>query len=455
MLMRVSNDMPILHVAWVELVKPGFRFTQPRLPSLLFGLWLLSLAAYSSAQSSHPPLQPIIDAAKPGAILLLEPGTYAGPVEIEKSITLDGQGQVTIDGGGTGTVVVVDADGTQLRNLRIVNTGRRHNSVDAAIKLSGRFNVIKGVVIEEALFGIVLNQADNNVIRRNRISSFRGPIAQRGDAIRLWYSFHNKVVDNRVSEARDVIVLDSGDNEISRNRVQDGRYSLSIINSDRMQVTDNLFLNNESGVFTLKASGVLVRDNTIAYANSPGTGVGLAFKDTSNAVVENNIIHHVNVGLALDISPENPEDYNRFTNNLVANSAIGVRFLSDWSGNRFTGNHFYSNHSQVVVRGGGNAQRNLWQGNYWDDYEGFDQDGDGVGDTPYSLYAYADQLWMDTPMARFFLATPSLTLMDFLSRLAPFTDPVLLLQDGVPSTQVGEMMSAVEDCAPQQTASLC
>ena len=38
---------------------------------------------------------------------------------------------------------------------------------------------------------------------------------------------------------------------------------------------------------------------------------------------------------------------------------------------------------------------------------------DGVGDTPYEIRAYADRIWMDTPMARFFRSSPILELLDF------------------------------------------
>ena len=95
-------------------------------------------------------------------------------------------------------------------------------------------------------------------------------------------------------------------------------------------------------------------------------------------------------------------------------------------------NQFSGNLAQIIVSGGKTANRNVWEGNYWSDYEGFDRDDDNQGDTPYELYAYADRLWRDAPHAQFFKGSPVLETLDFLERLAPFTEPNLLVRDTTP-----------------------
>jgi nitrous oxidase accessory protein len=86
----------------------------------------------------------------------------------------------------------------------------------------------------------------------------------------------------------------------------------------------------------------------------------------------------------------------------------------------------------VAVAGGGGAAHNRWHGNYWDGYQGFDRNNDGLGDTPYEDYAYADRLWMEVPFALFFKSAPMMESLDFLERLAPFSDPVLMVRDEAP-----------------------
>ena len=392
------------------------------------------LFSQAAIAETYPQLQPLIDNAEEGASLLLEPGTYAGPVLIDKPLILDGQGRVTVDAGGKGSVIVVETDGAVIRNLHLTNSGESHNDIDAGVQVRGRFNVISDNVIDDCLFGIDLQQSENNIVRRNRISSKPFELGTRGDAVRLWYSFDNKVTDNMISDSRDTVVWYSANNTIARNTAYDSRYSLHFMYSRYNLVEENHYYNNTVGVFLMYSDGVVLRNNTIAHA-SGSTGVGIGFKETSDVTVEGNKILYCASGLYVDISPFQPDTINTFNNNLIAYNGIGIRFLNDWKGNEFRGNRFIDNLTQVVVSSGKTANRNVWEDNYWSDYEGFDEDHDGMGDTPYELYVYADRLWQDVPYAQFFKGSPVLEVMDFLERLAPFTEPRILVRDARPSKQ--------------------
>ena len=164
------------------------------------------LAAPGVTAADTPLLQPLIDATPAGETLVPAPGVYRGPLLITRPIILDGQGQVTIDSGGKGSVVVLQTDGATLRNLHLTNSGESHNDIDAGVQVRGRFNIITDNTIDNCLFGVDLQQSENNIVRRNRISSKPAELGQRGDAIRLWYSFHNRIIDNEISNSRDTVV---------------------------------------------------------------------------------------------------------------------------------------------------------------------------------------------------------------------------------------------------------
>jgi nitrous oxidase accessory protein len=397
---------------------------------LLVAAALLALAP-ARAGEPHGSLQPLVDATPAGGELRPPPGTYAGGVVIRAPIRLDGGGRVTIDAGGRGTVLRVETDGAEIRGLRLVGSGTNHDTVDAGIKLLGHGNVIQDNSVEDCLFGIDLAESNRNVVRGNSIHSKSIAMGLRGDAIRLWYSFQNAVLENQITDSRDVVVWYSRDNVIARNRVRHGRYALHTMYAGENLIEQNDYRDNMVGVFLMYSDGVVVRGNRIHGAQGP-TGMGIGMKETTRAVIEDNVVVYSATGLYLDLSPYEPDETNRVERNRLAYNGIGVLFHSDWSGNEFRENEFTGNFTQVAVRGGGSASRHLWEGNYWDDYQGFDRDGNDVGDTPYELRAYADRIWMDVPPAAFFRASPLLEVIDFLDRLAPFSEPTVVLRDAQP-----------------------
>ncbi|MGH0034149.1 MAG: nitrous oxide reductase family maturation protein NosD [Myxococcota bacterium] len=397
-------------------------------------VWILASAAEpqgSGGDEALPSLQAWVDAASEGEVLRPPPGRYAGPVVIRRPLVLDGRGEVHVDGGGRGTVIRLETDGAEVRRLHIHGSGESHDGLDAGVQVRGNGNRIVDNVIEDSLFGVDLKQADGNRIEGNRIGSKALPLGVRGDGIRLWYSRDNQVLDNRIEDVRDVVVWYSGGNRIAGNTVTGGRYGLHFMYSEANQVEGNRYDANMVGVFLMYSDGVVLRRNHIRGALG-ATGMGIGFKESSNVGIEENSIVYCAKGIYLDTSPYEPDSTNRILGNRIAYNGVGIVFHNDWHGNVFQDNQFDGNFTQVSVRGGGGAARNRWRGNRWDDYRGFDRDGDGRGDTPYELYSYADRIWQERPEAAFFRGSPLFEAIDFLDRLAPFSEPTLVLRDESP-----------------------
>jgi nitrous oxidase accessory protein len=350
---------------------------------------------------------------------------------IRRPLVLDGGGRVTVDGGGRGTVLRIETDGAEVRGLRLLGSGESHDGVDAGIHVRGDGNRIVDNVIEDSLFGVDLQQASRNRVAGNRIRSKDLELGVRGDGIRLWYSRDNEILDNELADVRDMVVWYSGRNRIAGNRVHGGRYALHFMYSEANLVEDNRYRDNMVGVFLMYSDGVVLRRNHISGAQG-ATGMGIGFKESSDVELSRNVLLYCAQGIYLDVSPYEPDTTNRIVGNRIAYNGVGVTFHSDWHGNVFRDNDFVGNFTQVAVRGGGSAARNTWEGNRWDDYEGFDRDADGRGDTPYELRAYADRIWQERPEAAFFRGSPLFEAIDFLDRLAPFSQPTLVLRDAAP-----------------------
>ncbi len=409
--------------------------TRPPLRVLLLPLLLVLLAtgrppAAAADKAPPPPFQALVDAAPAGETLRPDAGVYAGPVVIDKALTIDGGGGVVIDGGGSGTVIETTAANVQIRNVTIRASGDRHVRLDSCIKVRGDFTIIKDNVLDDCLFGIDVQQASNVILRRNRIGAKDMSIGQRGDAIRLWYAHDSVVEDSEIVDGRDVVIWYSENSTVRRNYIAGGRYGIHFMYSHGAQVEANRLYRNTVGIFSMYSNAIEIRGNTVVESSGP-SGIGIGIKETSGATVADNRLLGNATGLYTDKSPDTPEP-NTVTGNHIAFNGTAVLFHSDWDKTRFEGNDFVGNHSQVVVRGGGSAERNVWRGNHWDVYRGFDGDGDGVGDTPFELHAYADRLWMDLPAAAFFRGSPVLEVLDFLERLAPFSQPKMILRDERP-----------------------
>jgi nitrous oxidase accessory protein len=196
-------------------------------------------------------------------------------------------------------------------------------------------------------------------------------------------------------------------------------------------VENNRFIDNAVGIYFMYMEGGGARNNVISHATG-ATGMALGFKEASDIFIENNEIIYSAIGVGSDLSPFQPDTTIRFKGNRFAYNGIAVQLTSELGGNQLDDNIFEGNLNDVYQGGRGSGDKNKWTGNYFDTYQGFDKDGDGYGDTPHEDYAYADQIWMEIPPARFFMTSPVLELLDFLERLAPITSPELQARDPRP-----------------------
>ena len=378
------------------------------------------------------PFQDLVDKAAPGSVLRPPPGHYAGPVSIDKPLTIDGGGQVTIDAGDKGTVMSLNASNSVLRGLHLTGSGESHDTDDSCLDVRGHHNVIEDIVVDNCLFGIDLKQVDHSVVRNNRISSKDFELGVRGDGLRLWYSNDNLIEGNEIVDSRDMVAWYSHRNKFVDNLGRRSRYSIHFMFANDNVVDRNRFYDNAVGIYFMYTEGGSATNNIISHATG-ATGMGVGFKEASGTLIENNEIIYCGIGIGSDLSPFQPDSTIEIRNNRFAYNGIAILFNSETGGNNLRNNQFEGNLTQVSYGGrSDNPTKNLWEGNYWDDYQGFDRDHDGVGDNAHELYAYADQLWMEFPMARFFRSSPVLELLDFLERLAPFSSPDLILRDEKP-----------------------
>ncbi|MCP4546927.1 MAG: nitrous oxide reductase family maturation protein NosD [bacterium] len=393
-------------------------------------LSILIMAIFTSDLLAIPPLQLFVDLTPAGETLRPLPGVYAGPIVINKPIILDGMNEVTIDGRGAGTILTIRAAGTEVRNLHLTGSGTSHDKVDAGVLIETDEVLLEHNIIDDVLFGVHISQGDGNTVRHNTISSRTAELTLRGEGIRLWYSRENLIMDNDITRVRDLVLTNSPYNHIVGNRISDSRIGLELIFSPGVEIAENILSRNENGIVGIYSDELHIHHNRIEH-QSVLLGSAIAVKGSSLTRIEKNEILHCAIGLTAN-SPTHPENILNLFENRFAYNDVALYFYGDKGGHIIHGNRFVGNFRQVAVTGPTSALTNDWLGNYWQDYKGFDKDGDGTGDTPYSAYLYSDRIWMDRKMAKFFRGSPALELIDFAERLAPFSEPHMIFQDPHP-----------------------
>ncbi len=397
-------------------------------------IFFLSLFTFLNANA----LQTAIDNAPEGAILKLPAGVYKGNITINKPLTIIGKEDgVVIDAGGVGTVIAIKSSYVTLKNLRVTNSGSLHHQLDAGITVADAKQCeISNCVIDDCLFGIDMQMVSNSIVSNNFITSKDLDLGLRGDGLRLWYSNDNLIKKNSLIKSRDMVVWYSHGNLIEENYGEWCRYSLHFMYAGKNLVKNNSYKYNSVGIFFMYSKDTIATGNTVK-SSLGATGMGIGLKDVSNFTIRDNTVIYCAQGLYIDRSPFEPDTHNWIEGNKILYNSEALHFHSLSENNIIKDNTIMGNIEDIVNDSrGSKTNENEIVGNYWDNYEGFDKDGDNIGDTPHKVYQYADQLWVYNPDVKFFYGSPVISLLNFLARLAPFSKPLFLLEDEKPKVKL-------------------
>jgi len=330
------------------------------------------------------------------------------------------------------------AAGGRLSGVHVDGSGGRFDTLDAAIVLEGAEAAVEGVHVDHAVFGILASRAPRSLVRGNEVEGGGdAALGMRGDAIRLWESPGSLVEGNLVRGGRDLVVWYSDACTVSGNEVRAGRYGTHLMHSDRVRVLSNRYAGNVVGIYVMYSGEVEVSGNTLE-GSSGAAGIGLGLKESGGLRIVANRFLGDTTGVYVDTSPDRADGSNIFEKNIFRGSDAAVVFHGSEHGNVFRRNVFRDNGVPARAEGGSDAALNAWAENDFDDYAGYDLDGDGLGDVPYESRSLSDDLLSGHPDLAFLRGMPALALVDAVGRALPLAQPRVVVRDGSPRTGSAE-----------------
>jgi nitrous oxidase accessory protein len=393
--------------------------------------------------------------AASGDRLLVSPGTYAGPIVIDKPLTLEGTDGATIEGDGAGSVLKILARDVCIRGLTFRNSGIKGEDYDSGIYIEQGADrtVIENNVLEGNLFGIVLHGGNNAIVRANRVANRSDLwLNDRGNGIHVWNSTRSRIEDNRVEGGRDGIYIEiSHGNVIRGNRFENLRFAIHYMYSNRNEISENLSIRNHVG-FALMYSDHLKVLRNISIADLQ---YGLMIHTTHNSEVAKNYVYGTGEKCLFLYTSANDDIHdNRFEN-----CGVAVHFTGGSENDKVYGNQFIGGEKQVKYTG---TRAYEWsangRGNYWSDNSAFDLDGDGIADTAYRPNTLVDWVLWKYPLAKLLVSSPAMQTLRYVQEQFPTlypggaVDSFPLMSPGVPPVKLPEHVNLTP--APRDPAQL-
>jgi nitrous oxidase accessory protein len=364
-----------------------------------------------------------VNAAAPGETLFVDGGVHRGPLVIRGPLTLIGANAPVIDGGGSGSVVVIQGDGVTFRGFVVRNSGRQVTEEAAGIKVTGDRHLVENNDVHDVYFGIHIGGGAGQIVRGNRIAPGERYGARPGHGISVWHARETRIERNRIFDARDGIYLSfTEDVHASENEVTRCRYGMHSMYSQNAVLAGNALTENLLGAALMMSDRLVLRGNRITRHRQGTAAYGLLLKDIGDLTAEQNTILSNRIGIYAEGVPSQPMRRAVLVRNTIAANEVGLALQSN-AALILTENRIAENLTDVRALGRQLSSGMRWsqggRGNSWGEYRGFDGDGDGVGDLPHQLDDTMDGLLRRNPLVQAFLYTPAHRAIEAAARMFP------------------------------------
>ena len=385
----------------------------------------LNAAIFYVGAPGCPGIRGTIERAAPGDTVYVPAGLYAeGNIAVNKPLTLIGLDWPVLDGQFRDEIITVNASNVCIRGFEIRNSGQMSTIDVAGIKvLSANYVVIEENRLRNCNFGIYLSNTIRCRVSCNDIQGIPKEEQNSGNGIHLWKCSEAVIEDNYLSGHRDGIYFEFvTDSEIRGNNSEKNlRYGLHFMFSHNDHYHHNRFHNNGAGVAVMYSRQVQMFENQFSY-NWGSSAYGILLKDISDSHIWKNTFEYNSAGVYMEGASRIVLERNQFRENGWA-----LRVQASCDGNVIKQNNFLGNSFDVSTNG--HLVLNTFNGNYWDNYEGYDLNHDGIGDVPFrpvNLYAVVVERM---PCGLMLMRSFMVYLMDKAEKIIPSLTPEQLMDE--------------------------
>jgi nitrous oxidase accessory protein len=360
-----------------------------------------------------------IAAAQQGDTVLVKKGVYKeGNLQLTKSIILLGEKGAILDGEGKYEILTVSGQGIVVKGFTFQNSGYSSMNDLASIKvIESSYFLIEDNTINQAYFAIHVDNSTFGVVQNNTISGLTKTEQTSGNGIHLWKCDEMLVRNNQVTGHRDGIYFEFVTNSVvqQNNSYHNIRYGLHFMFSNNDSYIDNTFRENGAGVAVMYSHHVVMHSNHFVH-NWGDNAYGLLLKEISDGEILQNDFDNNTVGILM-------ESTNRIkvTNNDFGANGYAIRMAASCNENVLRYNAFVGNTFDMATNG--NLMLNHLTQNYWDKYDGYDMNKDGIGDVAYHPISMYSMVIEQNPNASILMRSFMVTLLDKAEKAIPSFTP--------------------------------
>ncbi len=369
--------------------------------SILLLLSFISPCYYAAGQVTED-LQALIDNAEPEETITIPPGSYEGPLVINKPLTIFVEGLVNLVNKSNNPAIWITADRVHIIGLSIEDISMKDS---ASILIEADHATLEGLSIRTASYGIRLDDASFNQVRNSEITwestvTHEVKLSDKRNGIDLYEAHDNLLIGNTISDLHDGIYLESSDrNVVENNRIFRSRYGVHCMYTDGTIIRDNVGAFNITGAMVMAVRDVEVVGNHFYKQNESVNSQGILMFDAHSSQFYNNLVEGNRVGFYIELSSDNRIQYNEIKQNF-----IGIQFI-EASANHLNDNLFNGNVIEAEAR---SSTNNNIDSNFWDSFRGIDLNGDGRSEITNVINPFFQTVVEARPAFQLFFQSPGM-----------------------------------------------